>query len=1005
MAQAPSQQVTPSTGEEEGDDGDDLESPPISTNNGNNEHDYNDEEASGQERSTRIEADDKSKNRIRDERHIKRRARSSDDNEPSLPGAHYSSTSSSRGRHHYRSKRKDADGNSRGSNNSAGTSSTKRSSRVPRSKRRDTNAPMSPGAHHRSSGRDSRLARSKREGKPGAKMAGPDDHRSKEGHHKYNHNKKTTGVAAAAAPAAGASVNGEEITVNAVAVDEEQEKHEAEERLKAQLLERQLELTQPQDDSILVATLPVLEEKKEDDGSSRKRRLVAFLTCCCCVLILAIALGIIFGLRSSSETTSTSRDTVTDDNDGNRTTVPTGSLDSFPPSSSPTEKVCLFDPPTPNQCHRIANGTEVEGQEDMLVRNFQVGLDIGIDDDFDVDVVALDLQKVIQSYFIPDLAGCERNSTTESSRSVVCGQQHRETDACPFAVANGVSTVLVSGDTGSECDEGIPNCIRAIAVLDLYLKGSQRIFELIEMLTSILHQETLLECWNLTAGYESIVLTSVGSGDITPAPSSVPTGLPSASPTFQPSQLPSEVPPTTSRPTGYVSPTVPNKEPTTPPPTPGPTPSPTAPPNLDPTPPPTKLPTLEPSPPPTTNPTPPPTPRPTPSPTAPPNPDPTPPPTKQPTRSPTPPPTPEPTPPPTRHPTSYPTPKQTKTPTTPPTPHPTPSPTSPPNPDPTPPPTRQPTKDPTPPPTPDPTPPPTRSPTRDPTPPPTPDPTPPPTRSPTRDPTPPPTPGPTPPPTRNPTPPPTPKPTPLPTRKPTSDPTPQPSPEPSPLPTRRPTRDPTPQPTPVPTPLPTPIPTRNPTPPPSPKPTPPPTQQQKDYSCGPGNGVCECGDRRYCDPNLNMCVSQSSYDRSTPYDCPVRVKCVTGSDGRKYSEIRSRQDPEECLTVERDEMEFDDCDGDNPLQFWSYDPDTKELRNMEGDDSCMSINSRNDELTIGSCSGQNLPWTYNTRMATISPLFGAANRCMTEDHHDTEVDECDDEDEDQLMNFAFDECR
>eukprot|EP00980_Cylindrotheca_fusiformis_P002576 scaffold609_cov130-Cylindrotheca_fusiformis.AAC.12 len=887
-------------------------------------------------------------------RRSKRLARSIDDDfEPSSPGA-YSFTSNDR--HHHRSKRKDAESTSRDSSSSR--SSTRRSPRGSSSRHRNVYGPMSPGAQNRRpSSRKSRLARSKREtlaGKPGAKMAGPNDQRSKRGFSNNAHTSMVAALTSSAPEVTHESVNAEEI-VRAVLVDEEQVQLEAEERMKKQLTERQQQLLQSNGDNVIVASsLDVVEEKPY----SSRRHFGSFLACCCCVLIIGLAVGVYFGLQSSSETRISIKDTATEDNDGNRTTtlVPTDIVDSFPPSSSPTQEVCAFDPPTPDQCNRIANGTEVKNQDDMGNRSFKVRLDVVIDENYDLAVVALDLQKVLQSFLIPDLAGCGgRNSTTarRRTRGISLGQ-HRQLDVCPHIVANGVSNVQIPENDDKECDEGIPNCIRASATLDLYLNGPERIDELIEMLTVTLDNGKLSDSWILPPALKEIIHTSVESGDITPAPSRVPTNLPSASPTIQLSQLPSEVPPTTSRPTFLLN------TKSTPPPTPGPTPSPTAPPNPDPTPPPTKLPTLEPSPPPTTNPTPPPTRRPTPSPTAPPNPDPTPPPTQQPTKSPTPPPTPEPTPSPTRYPTSDP--KPTRTPTTPPTPRPTPSPASPPNPNPTPPPTRQPTKDPTPPPTPDPTPPPTRKVRRE-------------TQL-------------------------------LHRLQPTSDPTPPPSPEPSPLPTRRPTRDPTPQPTPLPTPLPTPIPTRNPTPPPSPNPTKPPTQQPVgEESCGPGNGVCECGDRPYCDLRTDTCVSETGFHGSTPYDCPVRVKCISGSDGRKYSEIRSRQDAGECLTVERDEMEFDDCDGDNPLQFWSYDPDTKELRNMEGDDSCMSIHNRNDKLTIGSCEGQNLPWTYNTRTATILPLFGATNRCITEHHHDIKVVECDDDDEDQLMNFAFDECR
>jgi hypothetical protein len=307
------------------------------------------------------------------------------------------------------------------------------------------------------------------------------------------------------------------------------------------------------------------------------------------------------------------------------TESPSTAIRITPTPTEPPSLTLLYDPPTPEECVAIASGEDLDGQDTLTIRNFQVFLesvfDSEINSEINNELVALELQENMQQLLMPEIAGC---SDETSNRRKMRGStnDNRKLGAGAFVVANGLVSVRLA-DTSCVVVSLETPCLHAIASIDLYLKGPQRILDLINIFISVFglgREDSLVQKLNLLQPYKEIIITSIDSGDPTPAPSSAPTERPSVSPTLTPTKISSENP--TRAPVTFPT----NEEPT-----------------KDPTKEPTRAPTPAPSPPPTPGPTLPLTPPPTPGPTPPPTPDPTPDPTRDPTQDPTQAPTPDPT--------------------------------------------------------------------------------------------------------------------------------------------------------------------------------------------------------------------------------------------------------------------------------------------------------------------------------------------------------------------------
>jgi hypothetical protein len=332
--------------------------------------------------------------------------------------------------------------------------------------------------------------------------------------------------------------------------------------------------------------------------------------------------------------------------------IATGMLLGGDDQDSNMKVVITYDPPSPEECAAIANGTVVDGQEDATVQSFDIHIQVTLAYEADMAVLLTEMTQQIQETLLPLLVGCDDDAPTTN------------------VIANG--GVNAKQNEAQSCSDGAAGpCHSVIVTMDLYLKGEESSETLKETISNVFAGDHLINNLRSSSPVEQIdfieVVQSEPSTDeptLGPSPSivnanptnppnalqvDVPTPNPTRSPINYP--IPVETPaPTTRRPATAPTPApaiVPTPPPTSPP-TPGPTKAPTLPPTPAPTKSPTKLPSSAPTSTPVISPTPPPTPAPTPDPTK----EPTPLPTPEPTPSPTPEPTPQPTPSPTAAPST-----------------------------------------------------------------------------------------------------------------------------------------------------------------------------------------------------------------------------------------------------------------------------------------------------------------------------------------------------------------
>ncbi|CAJ1931433.1 unnamed protein product [Cylindrotheca closterium] len=368
------------------------------------------------------------------------------------------------------------------------------------------------------------------------------------------------------------------------------------------------------------------DENNANHGSKRRRMRMILL---CCFLVLAAVVGAVAAVLTLKDSPP---DEIILDLSSNKTAsnatssaAPTASFSIDPtygPTQSPNE-LQIYNAPTDEECWSIARG--LLSPDELMARSFQLNMDVTLLQATSMtDELELELTEKMQQYLVPALAGCPDDEV---------GNRNRQLASTEFVIAGG--TVAVDTNVNQECeDDAETHCVRAVASLDLLLKGDMSTFELIALMVDVFSRVPLVTRLRLDLPFTTVVVVLVDSVSPTDSPSVAPSLLPSESPSFAPSSRPS-FNPTTSKPT--ISPTMersgsPTSAPT-PNPTPGPTPVPTPGPTMNPTPAPTPNPTPAPT---TPSPTPGPTPNPTPGPTLSPTPAPTPSPTTgQPSQNPT----------------------------------------------------------------------------------------------------------------------------------------------------------------------------------------------------------------------------------------------------------------------------------------------------------------------------------------------------------------------------------
>jgi hypothetical protein len=133
---------------------------------------------------------------------------------------------------------------------------------------------------------------------------------------------------------------------------------------------------------------------------------------CTVVLLIMILIGGIVGAVLLSGKSDTSGNTESPDATfDDPTTNPTiNVLLSTNLTASPTEEN-LYDRPTPEDCLAIANGTTLDGQQDMTFRSFDIDTDVSLNVGFGITAALLhDLEKKLQAFLAPALVGCSEST-------------------------------------------------------------------------------------------------------------------------------------------------------------------------------------------------------------------------------------------------------------------------------------------------------------------------------------------------------------------------------------------------------------------------------------------------------------------------------------------------------------------------------------------------------------------------------------------------------------------
>jgi len=188
----------------------------------------------------------------------------------------------------------------------------------------------------------------------------------------------------------------------------------------------------------------------------------------------------------------------------------------YGPTPSPTELI-IYNGPTEEECLAISNGLAFRDQ--LMERSFEVDMDVTLEATEMTDDLELQLAEKIQQYLVPALAGCPDE----------VGNGNRQLVSTKYVIAGGIVTVHARANTECEEDAGT-SCFRAIASLDLLLKGEMTTFEFIALMTGVFSNSPLVTRLRLDLPYKVIVIVGVRSTSPTEAPSVAPSLLPSESP-------------------------------------------------------------------------------------------------------------------------------------------------------------------------------------------------------------------------------------------------------------------------------------------------------------------------------------------------------------------------------------------------------------------------------------------------------------------------------------------
>jgi hypothetical protein len=176
----------------------------------------------------------------------------------------------------------------------------------------------------------------------------------------------------------------------------------------------------------------------------------------------------------------------------------------------------VYDPPTAEDCTAIVNGFKVKGQDDMIVEYLDVDTDVTLDSDVDLEPLLPDFLERMKQQLVPALAECP-----EDDRRGLRGIRLLESSNAKYVIAN--SRVQVEYLPVASCAVGSSkNCHRVLVKLELFLKGSEYVSTLMNVIYGVGLKRPLVETLGLESPYSQIDFVAINSG--VPTATDLPTG-------------------------------------------------------------------------------------------------------------------------------------------------------------------------------------------------------------------------------------------------------------------------------------------------------------------------------------------------------------------------------------------------------------------------------------------------------------------------------------------------
>eukprot|EP00980_Cylindrotheca_fusiformis_P021558 scaffold8400_cov95-Cylindrotheca_fusiformis.AAC.4 len=299
------------------------------------------------------------------------------------------------------------------------------------------------------------------------------------------------------------------------------------------------------------------DEERQRISRKKRRWYIYVVISLFIIAIVVIAVAVILGRRNNNKnqqqqgTVSPTSPPPSPAVTGLPSMVPS-QVPTYLPSQIPTELI-VYDPPSEEDCLAVKNGLEVEGQESMIVKNFELQFDATVSDDTtDLDQFLEDFIDGARDVLILELTQCD---------DILQGQ-NRQIRRVLRDISNVIANAYIIDGRYSDksCQASSPDpCVRVILNLELYLRGEERLVDLQNLIFGIIANDdegTLQERLGLAGQAEIVSVVGVINLNPTDPPSSSPSMNPSGIPSVTPSSFPTTAEPSgtpTSLPSGMPS--------------------------------------------------------------------------------------------------------------------------------------------------------------------------------------------------------------------------------------------------------------------------------------------------------------------------------------------------------------------------------------------------------------------------------------------------------------------